>query len=223
MSLHELGYLPQKLFTKACDDLVGVDTEAAEQAFHIASRWQANLSNAHATHFDLQLLLFTYEHNERNRCDLVYKKYVAAQRQTARSQNLSSKRTEDEVPCREASQEGPRRKKRFMFKDCAESSCKTCVPDAADTLEKAKDQGQELLPPMQDAVGRDFLGCEYVYVNAATDTVHVVICKGKGVLSLKCSYVPPFRAKPELLERLKGTYLYTCGTCCGGRYALELD
>ena len=74
MSLHELGYLPQKLFTKACDDLVGVDTEAAEQAFHIASRWQANLSNAHATHFDLQLLLFTYEHNERNRCDLVYNK-----------------------------------------------------------------------------------------------------------------------------------------------------
>ena len=76
---------------------------------------------------------------------------------------------------------------------------------------------------MQDAVGRDFVGCEYVFVNASTCTVHVVICKGKGVLSLKYSYVPPFRAKPEILERLKGTYLYTCGTRCGGRYALELD
>ena len=50
-------------------ELVGVDTEAAEQIFHIASRWQTVLSNCHPVHFGTQLLLFSHEHNERNRCD----------------------------------------------------------------------------------------------------------------------------------------------------------
>ena len=72
-------YYEPKVNPYAHKEIIGVDTEAAEQIFHIANRWQTNLSNSHVVNFDLQLILFSNEHNERNRCDLAWRKYVERQ------------------------------------------------------------------------------------------------------------------------------------------------
>eukprot|EP00973_Karenia_brevis_P081500 11297556-Karenia_brevis.AAC.1 len=61
-------------------ELVGVDTEAAEQIFHIADRWQTVLSNASPVHQELLLLLFAHEHNKSHSCIAANRKYAAYQR-----------------------------------------------------------------------------------------------------------------------------------------------
>eukprot|EP00959_Pyramimonas_sp_CCMP1952_P448253 9386262-Pyramimonas_sp.AAC.1 len=45
--------------------LKGVDTEAVEQLFHVANRWQVVLSGAHPVHEELLLLIFARDHNRR--------------------------------------------------------------------------------------------------------------------------------------------------------------
>ena len=62
--------------------LDGVDTEAAEQLFHIANRWQSILSNTAPVHQELFLLLFANARNQRHSCDAAIAKYKARRRQT---------------------------------------------------------------------------------------------------------------------------------------------
>ena len=49
-------------------EIVGMDTEAAEQIFHIADRWQVILSNTAPVHQELFMLLFAQAHNETHSC-----------------------------------------------------------------------------------------------------------------------------------------------------------
>ena len=56
--------------------LVGVDTEAAEQIFHIAKRWQTVLSSTNPVHQELFLLIFAWQHNSHHSCDAAVKKYL---------------------------------------------------------------------------------------------------------------------------------------------------
>ena len=72
-------------------------------------------------------------------------------------------------------------------------------------------------------VDRKFLSAESVIVNEGSNTVHVVVCVVKGAARVKCAYIPPDGAKAVSVERLTGSDLYTCGTCCGKRRLLLLD
>ena len=56
-------------------ELKGIDTEAAEQTFHIANRWQTILSNSAPVHQEIFLLLFARAHNKHHSCDAAIKKY----------------------------------------------------------------------------------------------------------------------------------------------------
>ena len=77
--------------SKASPELLGLDTEAAEQVFQIANRWQANLSNSHPVHFELQLLLYADEHNGRNECYKAWETYQAKQAAAANSKREKAK------------------------------------------------------------------------------------------------------------------------------------
>ena len=76
---HSSYYVPDVDPTKY-SALVGVDTEAAEQVFHIANRWQLILSNAHPIHQELMMLVFAREHNKVHSCDHAIQVYKAAQK-----------------------------------------------------------------------------------------------------------------------------------------------
>ena len=73
-------------------DLYGIDTEAAEQVFHVAGRWQLVLSYAAPIHQELFLLLFAHDHNVRHSCAKAWSTYCHAQRipATERSRNARS-------------------------------------------------------------------------------------------------------------------------------------
>jgi hypothetical protein len=53
--------------------LLGIDTEGAEQVFHIATRWQAVLSNTSPVHQELFLLVFAWQHNKHHSCTAAIK------------------------------------------------------------------------------------------------------------------------------------------------------
>jgi hypothetical protein len=61
-------------------DLYGIDTEAAEQVFHVAGRWQLVLSYAAPIHQELFLLLFAHGHNVRHSCEKAWSTYCHAHR-----------------------------------------------------------------------------------------------------------------------------------------------
>ena len=50
-------------------DLLGVDSEAAEQVFHVANRWQTILSNSAPIHQELFMVFFAHARNVHHRCD----------------------------------------------------------------------------------------------------------------------------------------------------------
>lgn len=147
--------------SQAHDDLRGIDTEAAEQVFHIASRWQASLSAAHPVHQELQLLIFSHEHNERqsDSCIEFWERYTAKQL----SPCPSSARTSashgaqlDAVSCERT--EPPPKKKRFVS-----SSCIGCEGAAAASTgpPAAGDPDVVPAPPVPAGpIARDFLGAE---------------------------------------------------------------
>ena len=77
--------------------LRGVDSEACEQLFSVAGRCVSALGHAHAVTFELALLLFSDEHNDRVDCAKRLAKYRQAQASLATSNNsLRASPTEDD-------------------------------------------------------------------------------------------------------------------------------
>ena len=186
------------------------------------------MSNCHPVHFHLQLLLFCNDHNERNRCDRATKTYLSKQ--------AAPVLPAPEVPVSEASEldvacvqqpRTKRQKSRFMTVGCGEA-CNHAHGDAGVGSMASEGTSASSAPaiaevPLRDGVGRDFLACDFVCPNVATMTVHIVVCSGRGWISTKCSYVPPWGTRPLPIEKLMGTSWYACGTCCGRRQLLLLD
>ena len=124
-----VNHVPVVLLVKAWPELVGIDTEAAEQIFHLANRWQSNLSNSHPVHFHLQLLLFCSEHNARNKGHEAWQKYLAKQAVSAdkpqRKRPHSSAPTPDELPCDEpcVDEERPPPRKKHVVHSARDDAC----------------------------------------------------------------------------------------------------
>jgi hypothetical protein len=81
------GYFVPGVSPHDYPELVGVDTEAAEQVFHIANRWQIVLSNAAPVHQELFLLVFAHDHNTHHSCTEAWLTYTAAQKSASRAQD----------------------------------------------------------------------------------------------------------------------------------------
>jgi hypothetical protein len=205
-------------------ELLGIDTEAAEQIFHIANRWQTNLSHCHPVHFDLQLLLLSSEHNERNRCDKAVQRYKLKQSAGVSSEVASKSRApgQDAGPCAESIH---LKRRKLISHGCSEfesgSQAEACMVEGVPA--QPPGSSTDMAPGLAAGVGRDFLACEFVYMNGGSRTVHKVVAHGGIWIATKCSYVPPWGAKPMRLQQLTGKDLYTCGTCCGARCPLILD
>ena len=200
---------------KAHPDLNGVDTEAAEQVFHIASRWQTNLSNSHSVHFELQLLLFCHEHNERNKCEAAFQNYTMQQQVRVQPVKVTS---EVAGLCDDSRV----KRRRFISTGCGRdaagsSSSSSSSGPPVNTGETIQERTSEMIANV------NFLGSEFVFVNERSRTVHVVMFHTKGVVQVKCSYIPPWGSKPLHIDKLAGSDLFTCGVCCGLRCRLHLE
>ena len=195
--------------TQASPKLRGVDTEAAEQIFHVANRWQGNLSAAHQVHFELQMFLFCHEHNERQCCSKALSIYRRQQARTAVAEpcpNLTS------GGCCEADR--PRKARRAVppLPSCSSGD----VVSAASSPVRA---------PCAEAATlvRADLDSELVLVNWASRTVHAVVAVIPKVVRVRCSWTPPYGARAVRVEQLDGEDLFSCGGCFQSRMLLQLD
>ena len=104
-----------------CTKLHGIDTEAAEQVFSLASRWTTVLNDMGPEHFALFLLIFANFHNDTHSCDEACRVYFAAQRQGQRVTGSDFEYSGDEVDgpvC-----EGPKKRRRQKGVRFAGNAC----------------------------------------------------------------------------------------------------
>ena len=212
---------------KAYPELAGVDTEGAEQVFHIANRWQANLSNAHPVHFELEMLLFSDEHNTRHQCAVAYQKYLAKQgvpftlpdRVLQRS-GQAEDREECQIPVPHDAQRQrvKRQKKKFMtpnvlgacdLPDCCGNNSDEALAEDSSTSSQAVLETQPADAEQPDEPGTSLLTTEKVVLNKHSRTVHLVTCTVKNTVQVKCSYTPPWGTEAAQTSSLRGSDLYT--------------
>ena len=118
----------------------------------------------------------------------------------------------------------PSKRRKMVSHGCTPVGIGSVVePVLVDGLTGSLGSANDATPTVDVQVGRDFLACEFVYVNASSRTIHIVVAHGRGWIATKCSYVPPWAAKPVRLEQLLESGLYSCGTCCGARCPINLD
>ncbi|CAJ1421344.1 unnamed protein product [Effrenium voratum] len=196
--------------------LRGVDTEAAEQVFHIVSRWQDSLSSAHPVHNELLLLVFSHEHNSRHECQQAWDTYRG--RQSAPSTAHAAPTCGDET-CSQPVAPAKRRRQQTEAARCCDASG---AEAAAAPVQPAEVAAVPLQPVAAD---RGFLGCERVVVNAATGTVHRVDATVPGAVAVGCGWVPDPQAgnRATRTADLRGLNLSSCGTCFGQRLQLNLE
>ena len=187
--------------------LRGVDTEGAEQIFHIANRWQDVLSNSAPVHQELFLIVFAREHNRAHSCAHAVRQYDAAQR--ARSPLLLS--TEAAPAANAAHGEccvAPRSKKKKRVH--APDGCADLVASDAPAADNAS-------PNAQSSVGDSIVLLSVV--NERSNTMHAVTLK-TDVYS-ECSWAFQGRAVPVPQESLRGKGFWKCGICYGVRHSFD--
>lgn len=203
--------------------LHGIDTEAAEQIFHIANRWQTTLSNSAPVHQELFLLIFAREHNRAHSCDEAISKYRAAQ---AKGQPPRVA-TQDQLPADGACMLPTRRRAKLRKvvqtpPDCADKGEGMPAGDAsigAVTVAASPDlQGASASSSTLAPAGRL---PRYAVLNAyaRSPTVHRLLLQSD--VYTECGWSFQGRAQATTLEALRGRQYHTCGTCYGERVLLD--
>ena len=201
--------------------------------FSIANRWQANLSNCHAVNFQIQLLLFTHEHNSRNSCKAAYDKYCAAQRRPFTNPDfVKSTGQSSAAECQQPQRGKPKRKaaEAFCLDSVALDRSSPVLPGPSGSSVPVE-QGLPALAESshgnpaeeQKVASRSFLQCEHVIVNEESRTVHKVRARVPQATQVQCSWIPPYGARSVPSIALTGTDLFSCGTCFGKRLLLLLE
>ena len=172
--------------------LVGVDTEAAEQIFHIANRWQFVLSNSHPVHQEMWLLVFAREHNVSHSCRSAVEKYQVAQDSPINLPAAPPPRADVNL-CVEPRQRRKKPKRVEGPASCVEaSSSSTQVPST---------------------VSADVI--RYAVCNYNSKTLHSVILQKDAYA--ECGWCFQGRATVRERSSFKGQGLFTCGVCFGAR------
>lgn len=197
--------------------LLGVDTEGAEQIFHIANRWQLILSNSSPVHQELFLLVFARAHNKNHSCVAAIEKYLNAQKRGYAS----------------ARRDG---KTRFCTSgSTCDSSCESCVPPkkihrarkkvippdeslpSSNQVEQRPEAPDELVVNNADDPRQE--PTSYAVLNGRSKTVHAVL-HSFDVYSV-CSWSFQNQAKTQVKETMRGKGYFLCGTCYGERKVFE--
>lgn len=204
--------------------LRGIDTEAAEQLFHVANRWQIVLSNTAPVHHELFLLLFAHDHNEHHSCEPAWAKYVAAQQSEAVGE-VSEEETLSEPLCRPCVMAPAKKRKKAVIASCepprqtAAASSRSGGSSSAGLGLPAVGGPPEAsaLPAVDDSTSAAVsLDVDFVAVNDGTHTIHSVFLR-RDVYA-KCGWSFQARARVVALGSLDGRRgLYTCGVCFEAR------
>ena len=189
-------------------ELRGIDTEAAEQVFHIANKWQAVLTLSSPVHQEIFLYLFARDHNKRHGCRHAWQAYRAAQSSRVAAAggppipSSSASPGECSVP--------PRVRKRKVV---AAPSCAGLVELEAADLPAAAAFSESQPAPLVLAVAA---ARDAVVINTSSDTVHAI-----GLTSdvyTHCGW--SFQMKPSktiVAAAVPQDGFYSCGTCYGQR------
>ena len=199
--------------------LMGVDTEAAEQVFHIADRWQLVLSNAAPVHHELFLLLFAHEHNRHHECTPFWNRYSRAQampveplQHTAPDVILSSSLC---LPCDPGDR---KRKRKVVATSCEAADVAMSSVDVGGAAASTASASETVSAPIRHANVISQVHCAFVVVNEGSKTIHGVDLPS-DVYS-RCSWSFQYRARAVAVETLQGRRdLYTCGVCFDERAA----
>jgi hypothetical protein len=211
--------------------LEGVDTEAAEQIFHVANRWQVVLSNAHPVHEELLLLIFARDHNRRHSCNVAAEKYRAAQaRQSSAksSAGCAAKSTAGSAadPLEEGACDMPVHVRRRKTPKVVSATCEEAAPvklpvSASASSHSALELAVVQEPPQPFGMAKSELHSRYVWVNTRTKTVHHTVLFSS--VTAGCGYFFGQSTRPRLLQKVDVDGCFTCGTCYGQRSPIHSD
>lgn len=225
---------------KAYPEIHGIDTEAAEQIFHIANRWCSILSNSHPVHGELQLLLYGDQHNESHTCDAALQKYNVKQAVPFTLPDFE-KDTGKQNGCTDMKAFQPEAKKRKKLVECFSQACSSrcnfpCTHggNSSDKLDVAEPDsgafevsstGVQPKPFDFNVVKLSDLASDAprVVINPSTRTVHFLVCQTPNAASVRCQYTPPWGSSHVETTKLSESDYYTCGTCFGKRKLIILD
>ena len=191
-------YYVEEVNPQLYPDLKGVDTEAAEQICHVASRWQVVLSNSHSAHQAALLVLFAREHNKSHDCQKAAEIYQAS--------------GEEHKPRRFKRVAPEQRKTRTVKTRCEvpphPSPDNTASANGED-LEQAEgqDTADDRTGTQEPTFQKQDLGSAWVYVTESSGTVHHVAIRQYPVAG--CGFYFGAAGRPIPVQRLKGDYLFT--------------
>jgi hypothetical protein len=188
--------------------LAGVDTEACEQLFHIANRWQVVLSNTAPVHQELFLLVFAREHNKYHSCASAVAKYRAAILSDVAPKPRAAVSPASGNASASDCDVGERSKKKKKVVHAA-----ACSAEAVD----AGSSGDVIVG--NDGFAGDSRSDRWAVVNTGSKTMHSVILK-KDVYT-ECSWSFQGRAQVCPRESLRGKGYWRCGVCYGERVLFE--
>jgi hypothetical protein len=187
-------------------------------------------------HFNISLLLYAKEHNDRNDCDEPLKKYLSKQSVPFVQPDLVATGEDGardcEAPPHADVSRTKRRKKGSSLAgpySCAREGCcdEACAAEETGSgAVSSLDMAEEVVPARQEPSDREWLASKRVIVNWMSKTVHrVVLGADRGVhfVVVRCSWIPPEGSKSLRTEELFGSDLFSCGTCFDKRKLLILD
>ena len=188
-------------------DLHGIDTEAAEQVFHIASRWQIVLSYAAPTHQELFLLLFAREHNVRHSCAKAWTTYCQAQLRPSAAPLLaaSSSGAHGDGAC--SVPKPVKKRKRQPTVHCQEEPAASTETLAQPSEKQKSDAELQLTSASPD---------DQVVVNQNSSTVHAI--SDISTVETRCGWrFDATGQRPQRAKVLKDATLFCCGSCFAAR------
>jgi len=208
-------------------DLVGVDTEAAEQVFNICDRWQHSLTFAAPVHQHMSLLLLASAWNSTTRCAAAFGRYQSSQeshlQKMAKNEGAPpaakkhKEAVEDEFSCSPCFPSEDRNSRRINILSAA---C-DIFPEA-DPEEPSRELSLAVAMKRQRTL-RGLCKSSPVVYNNASQTVHAI--KHHALSSTDCGWQFEHQGvTPVLLETLVATAactMYSCGVCCGVRVPIH--
>jgi hypothetical protein len=204
------SYFVPGVSPKEHPELIGVDTEAAEQIFHVANRWQTILSNSAPMHQEIFMLLFAREHNRAHSCAKAISTYKLKQKEAKTAGNFTVDTETSEVMTGACSRPKKCEKRRKVIV----SSCEELPADQA-SASSSVNSGM----PAQAAPGHKdpqvSVDTDYVVVNWTSRTIHGVVLQ-RDVYT-KCSWSFQNKSVAQSTGSVKEPGLWTCGVCFQAR------
>ena len=213
--------------------LMGVDTEAAEQVFHIASRWQVILSTTAPIHQEMFLLIFASEHNLVHSCCFAEAQLASRRQRVAMDEEVAPipAALETDAAVSDCGLQVPvQRRRRRAAPGVPACGIALPQPAAASVLslqgagsaiaDAAHPAPSSAVPEQTAAAKRQLLLGEYCVVNMRSMKAHSLTCPSSGTTVCGWWFGPQAECCRSIGLLMPG--LSYCGTCCGSSAPVDL-